>query len=297
MRQGWLANLLRRPTAAAGAALLVLAALSAVFAPWVAPHDPYHINASGTLRPPGGGYLLGTDELGRDTLSRLIYGGRVSLSVALGAVLVAAVVGVAAGGVASVFGRWIEALVLRVTDILLVFPEILLAIVLMALLGLSMTNVVIAIAVAYVPRFVRLTWASLLVLREEPFVQAARVSGSSQARIMVRHLLPNILPVLAVQATTSLASAVLVESSLSFLGLGVQPPRASWGSMINSGLAYFGQDAWVTVFPGIAILLTALSFNFVGDAIAEGLNPRLRGPGEPATVAEPAAVVPAREAP
>jgi ABC-type dipeptide/oligopeptide/nickel transport system permease subunit len=280
MTKGAFRYLLRRPSSVASVLVLVVVVSAAIFAPLIAPSDPNLITGALPLQGPNAQHWLGTDEIGRDVLSRVIFGARVSLMVAVSAVAVAAVVGIVAGGLASSYGRWVESLVLRSTDVLLVFPEILLAIVLMALLGVSLVNVVIAIAVAYVPRFVRLTWSSLLVIREDLFNQAARVSGASELQILVRHQLPNILPTLSVLATTSLASAVLVESALSFLGLGVQPPNPSWGSMISSGTSYISQDPWVTIVPGFAILLTALAFNLLGDAIAEGLNPRLRQAGD-----------------
>lgn len=273
---GALRALIVNPTALVGAVILLVVVVSAVAAPLIAPYGPEEIDLDAKLAGPSSGHWFGTDELGRDTLTRLMYGARVSLAVSATSVLVAMLVGVALGGLAAVWSRWFQTAVLRLTDVVLSFPEVLLAIVLIAVLGPSMVNVVIAIAVAYAPRFLRLTWSSLLVVREQTYVEAAQAAGTGTVRTLARHMIPNVMPVILVQVTLSLGYAILVESMLSFLGLGVQPPQASWGSMINNSQLYITQSAWATIFPGVAILLTVLALNFLGDHLAERLDPRLR---------------------
>lgn len=264
------------PGVIAGAAMLCVVAGASVLAPWLAPYSPNFIDFPHRLVAPTGAHLLGADELGRDTLSRLLYGGRVSLSVSLLSVIVALVVGAGSGGVAGVFTGWVESCVMRVADIILTFPAILLALVTIAVLGTSEANVVAAIALAYAPTFTRVTWSSLLSTREQGYVEAARALGVGEIRLLVRHILPSIRSVLVVQASLSLAGAILVESTLGFLGLGVQPPQASWGAMIASGQLYIQQSIFVTLFPGMAIIITILAFSFLGDGLSDVLDPRLR---------------------
>lgn len=294
---GALRALIASPTALVGAVILVVVIGCAIAAPLLMPYGPEEIDLEAKLAGPSGKHWLGTDELGRDTLTRLMYGARVSLAVSATSVLAAAVVGVVLGGLAAVWSRWFQTAVLRLTDIVLSFPEVLLAIVLIAVLGPSMVNVVIAIAVSYAPKFLRLTWSSLLVVREQTYVEAARAAGTGTVRNLSRHMIPNVMPVVLVQVTLSLGYAILVESTLSFLGLGVQPPQASWGSMINNSQLYITQSAWATIFPGLAILLTVLALNFLGDHLAERLDPRLRrgaagGTAGPVAGASPAAGAP-----
>jgi peptide/nickel transport system permease protein len=268
--------LLREPLALTGVVVLTAAIVSAVFAHQLAPYDPNYIDVAHRLQHPTAQHWFGTDELGRDLLSRIMYGGRVSLLVAGLSIAIAAIVGTFLGGTAGLLRGPVETIIMRISDILLSFPAILFAIVLIAFLGVSMTNVVVAIAVAYVPSFIRVAQSSTLVASQQGYVEAARAVGTRESRILTRHVLPNILPVVLVQSTLGLAGAILVESSLSFLGLGVQPPLASWGSMISAGQLYFTQSAWSTVFPGLAIMLVVLGFNFVGDGLTDLLDPRLR---------------------
>lgn len=256
--------------------ILAVVGLSAIFASALAPYSQDENNLTGRFAAPSVEHWLGTDELGRDILSRLMFGAQVSLFVSITAVALAAIVGVVLGGIAAVGPAWLQSTILRLADILLGFPEILMAIVLMAILGPSILNVVLAVGIAYAPRFIRLTWSSLLVIREQTYVEAARAAGTGTAVILFRHMLPNILPVLLVQITLSLGNVVLVESALSFLGLGVQPPQASWGSMINSAQLYISQSPFPVLFPGLAIMITVLALNFLGDALAEAGDPRLR---------------------
>jgi peptide/nickel transport system permease protein len=278
-----------------GFVVLVIVVLASVLAPWIAPFPQERTDLVNRFAGPSGDHWLGTDELGRDLLSRLMYGGRVSLTVSLSAVALASVVGILLGGLAAVWHRAFQSVILRLADIMLGFPEILMAIVIMAILGPSVLNVILAVGIAYSPRFIRLTWSSLLVVREQTYVEAARCAGGSTLRILFRHMLPNILPILLVQITLSLGNVILVESALSFLGLGVQPPQASWGSMINSAQLYLSQSPYPVIFPGLAILLTVLGLNFVGDSLAEGLDPRLRRQAAD-SIDQPAALTPSVEA-
>jgi peptide/nickel transport system permease protein len=273
--------LARDPLALFGIIVLTLAASGAIFAHQVAPHDPNFIDVAHRLQAPTRQHWLGTDELGRDLLSRVIYGGRVSLVVSSISIGAAAVIGTLLGGIAGLLRGWAETLIMRLSDILLSFPAILFAIVLIAFLGVSLTNVIIAIAVAYTPSFIRVAQSSTLVATNHGYVEAARAVGTRESRILIRHVLPNIFPVILVQGTLGLAGAILVESSLSFLGLGVQPPLASWGSMISAGQLYFNQSVWATLFPGLAIMLVVLGFNFLGDGLTDSLDPRLRLRGAP----------------
>lgn len=277
-----------------GFVVLVIVVLASVLAPWIAPFPQERTDLINRFADPSREHWLGTDELGRDLLSRLMYGGRVSLTVSLSAVALASVVGILLGGLAAVWHRAFQSVILRLADILLGFPEILMAIVIMAILGPSVLNVILAVGIAYSPRFIRLTWSSLLVVREQTYVEAARCAGGSTLRILFRHMLPNILPILLVQVTLSLGNVILVESALSFLGLGVQPPQASWGSMINSAQLYLSQSPYPVIFPGLAILLTVLGLNFVGDSLAEGLDPRLRRQAAD-SIDQPAALTPTSE--
>lgn len=269
-----LRGLLRDRTLIAGIIIVGSAVLVALTCQWIAPYSPNHIDVNNILAGPSGAHLLGTDELGRDLLTRLMYGARISLEVAGASVAVAALVGTAAGGLAGIRRGWLETVVLRATDVALGFPEILLAIVLMAILGVSLVNVIIAIAVAYIPQFVRISWGSVLVLREQNYVQSARLSGRPDRYILWRHLVPNMLPQLIVQATLSLGSAILAESALSYLGLGVEPPTADWGSMISTGQEYISVSIWYTLFPGLAIAVAVLGFNLLGDSLTRLLDPR-----------------------
>jgi peptide/nickel transport system permease protein len=269
-------DIARDPLSLVGATILIVAIIAAAAAPLLAPYDPNYIDVVHRLEVPTRAHLLGTDEIGRDLLSRIMYGGRVSLTLSFLSIGFAATIGMLLGGIAGLIGGWLDVLLMRVADILLSFPAILFAIVLIAFLGVSLTNVVIAIAVAYTPSFMRVAYSSTIVAAEQGYVEAARAAGTREWRVLRRHVLPNILPVFLVQFTLSLAGAILVESSLSFLGLGVQPPQPSWGSMISDGQLYFSQSPFPTLFPGLTIMLVVLGFNFLGDGLAESLDPRLR---------------------
>jgi len=252
-----------------------LVALAAAAAPWLAPYPPNDMGVD-LLAAPTLGHPFGTDDLGRDILSRVIHGASVSVVVGLIAVGTAALVGVPLGLLAGYRGGLTDTLVMRVLDGLMAFPAILLAIAIMAVLGPSLQNAMIAIGVIYVAPFARIVRASVLSLREREFVDAARGLGAGALRVVVRHVLPNCLSPVIVQASLGMGYAILVEAALSFLGLGVQPPQASWGSMLAEGRGFLDRAPWFATFPGLAIFVTVLGLNFVGDRLREALDPRLR---------------------
>lgn len=253
---------------------LTLAGVAAVAAPAIAPNSPTDMHRRDRFAPPSARYLFGSDEFGRDTLSRLMYGGRISLSVGIASVLAAILVGVPLGLAGGYFRR-LDNPIMRVMDIVLTFPDILLAIAVMAALGPTVRNVMIAIAVINVPIFARITRSLVLRTMQLTYIEAASAVGRSDSGIIVRHILPNILSPLVVQATLSLGFAILTEAALSFLGLGTQPPTPSWGLMLNTARNYMEYSPWVAVFPGLAIFLTVFSFNILGDFFRDVLDPRL----------------------
>jgi ABC-type dipeptide/oligopeptide/nickel transport system permease subunit len=257
-----------------GATLVLLAVLGAVAAPLVGLHDPAAQTLPLRLEGPSAAHPLGLDELGRDVWARLLAGARVSLLVGLVVVGVSASVGLVVGAVAGYAGGVVDEVISRVIDILLAFPGILLAIALVAVLGPSLTNVVIALASIGWVGYARLVRGQVLKAREFEFVQAARALGAGPARILARHIVPTAVPALVVQATLGMAGAILAEAALSFLGLGVQPPTPSWGTMINGGRAHLIDAPHLTVFPGLAIALVVLGFNFLGDGLRDRLDPR-----------------------
>lgn len=267
-------RLLRDPMGLLGAGTLFLLVVVALLAPFLVPFDPIAQHPGQELLPPGAGYLLGTDEFGRDLLSRIIYGSRISLLVGVIAVALGAGVGVSTGLVAGYVGGWLDSVVMRVYDALLAFPTILLGIVVVTVLGPGSLNVAIAIAVAQMPDFARLTRSSVLAQREREYVQAARSIGADERRIMWRHVLPNCLAPLLVQLSLAMGFAVLAEAGLSFLGLGTQPPSPSWGRMLNDSRAYLRQDPLYGVWPGIALALLLVSLNYLSDALQSALDPR-----------------------
>ncbi|SCK26088.1 ABC transporter permease [Streptomyces sp. WMMB 322] len=268
-------HLLRRPVSAAGLGVIVLLVLLSVLGPLLAPYGPNAADVSRALQPPGPEHWFGTDDLGRDVLSRVVLAARVSLQVSLVSVSIALAVGVTLGLLAGYFRGWADAVVMRVVDVLFAFPIMLLAIAIVAVLGPGLNTATIAIGVVYVPVFARVTRASALALREEPFVRAAVSIGARPLRIIRTHVLPNVMAPVIVQTSLSLAFAILSEAALSFLGLGVQPPQPSWGRMLFDGKAF--TDAWwMSVFPGLAIFVTVLAFNLVGDGLRDVLDPRQR---------------------
>ena len=272
-RLAWQA-LLKRPTAVFGGVVLLVIAALALLAPWVAPFDPLATSWSLVRQAPSAAHWFGTDEVGRDLLSRVIWGGRASLAAGVIAVSIAVGVGVPLGMLAGYLGGWFDAIIGRLTDAMLAIPFLILAIALAAFLGPSLGNAMIAIGITATPIFVRLSRGQVMTARAEDWVEAARAVGNPPARILVRHILPNILPPVMVQATLAIASAIIAEASLSFLGLGQQPPAPSWGSMLNTAQRFLTQAPWMAVFPGLAIFLTVLAFNLFGDGLRDALDPR-----------------------
>jgi peptide/nickel transport system permease protein len=275
MKAALLAKLFRRRLVLAGAVILAAVALLALFAPWLTPYDPMALKILDRLQSPRAAHWFGTDELGRDVFSRVIFGARYSLLIGALVVVISMVCGVLLGLAAGFFRR-LDGPVMRLVDAMMSFPDILLAIALVAVLGASMTNVILALAIVYTPRVARVVRASTLVVRELLFVEAARALGISTWRILFIHILQNIASPILVQATFIFAYAVLAEAGLSFLGVGVPPVLPTWGSMISSGQQFAHQAIWLVVFPGIAIILSALSLQMVGDGFRDLLDPKLR---------------------
>ena len=272
-----LARLTQSPLGLTGLLLTVLVLLLALTAPLLFPAGPLAQDILGRLGPPSAKHWLGSDQFGRDTLTRILYGYRASLSVSLGAVLLALVLGGTLGILAAYFGGWFDRIVMRLMDVLLAFPVILLAIGIVAVLGQGQLNTALAIGVVYVPTFARLLRGPALVLRGSDYVSAAHGLGANDARIVFRHILPNLSAVILVQTSVALSTAILVEASLSFLGLGTQPPTPSLGLMLSESRSFLTLQPWPAVFSGLAILLASLGFNLLGDSLRDALDPRLRG--------------------
>ena len=267
-------RLLRRPAAAAGLVVITLFVGIAIFAPWIAPYDPIATSFSTVRKAPSALHWFGTDEIGRDVLSRIVFGARASLLAGVVSVLISLAVGVPVGLLAGYAGGTTDMLISRITDAMLACPFLILAIALAAFLGPSLTNAMIAIGISATPVFIRLTRGTTLAVKAEEFVLAARAIGNGPLRIAVRHVLPNIFAPLLVQATLAIAAAVIAEASLSFLGLGQQPPQPSWGSMLNVAKNYIDNAPWRAIWPGLSIFLLVLSFNLVGDGLRDALDPR-----------------------
>jgi peptide/nickel transport system permease protein len=265
----------RNPIGIAGAVIVLVTVLVALFAPLIAPYDP-DSQAHKRLLPPSWTNLMGTDELGRDTFSRIVYGARVSLQVGIIAVLVALVVGGSLGVIGGYAGGRVDNWLMRLVDIMFAFPGLVLAIVIAGLLGPSRTNAMIAIGVVYAPAFARVVRGSVLSVMGEPYLEAGRVAGAANTRLVRHHVLPNIVAPLIVMTTVYLSSAILSEAALSFLGLGTQPPEPSWGGMLNLARTYMEISPWMAIFPGLAIMIVVLGFNFLGDGLRDVLDPRLR---------------------
>lgn len=269
-------RLLRHRVGMFGATIVAILILTAIFGPYLAPYDPNKIDFSVRFSGPTLAHPLGADDFGRDTLSRIMYGARVSLEVGIIAVSIAATAGTLLGLVAGYAGRIVDEVIMRSMDILFAFPAILLAIAILAALGRGIANAMIAIGVVYTPIFARIARGAVLSVRRQEFVEAARAIGARDTRILFRHIFPNALSPLIVETTLSLAFAILAEAALSFFGLGTQPPDPSWGRMLSEGRAYFRQSAWMGVFPGLAIMFTVMGFNFLGDGLRDVLDPRLK---------------------
>lgn len=260
-----------------GMVVILLLIVVAIFAPLLAPYDPYELDLGNTLSQPSKAHLMGTDALGRDTLSRIIYGARTSLMVGLIVVTVGAVIGMSLGLIAGYFGRWIHTTIMRLIDAIMSFPMILLALVIASILGGGIKNVIIALTVGLTPVYARLMCGQVLTTRENDYVMAARSMGASNPRIMIRHLVPNCFPPLIVLITMMLGTTILAEAGLSFLNVGIEAPTAAWGSMISDGREYLLSHPVLSFAPGFAIMLVVFAFNMVGDGLRDALDPRLRG--------------------
>jgi peptide/nickel transport system permease protein len=259
-----------------GGGIVAAILFAAIFAPLISPHSPYDLDVTQMLRGPSATHLLGTDELGRDVLSRVIHAARLSMSVAVLASLVGLFFGTIIGTLAAYFGGTVDLVLMRLMEILFSFPAILLAIVLMASLGTSIFNAMIAIGIVFIPGFARLARATAEAVLRQQYVEQARAIGMSHYRILTREILPNILAPLLVEAAVAFSYAVLLESALSFLGLGAQPPDPSWGNMLNTGRGFMAQAPWLSLVPGAAIFLTVLGFNMLGDGLRDAFDPHLR---------------------
>lgn len=269
-------TVIRNRLAVAGLVMLGILAIVALFAPLIAPFGINEINVANRLAPPSAEHWFGTDDLGRDVLSRVIMASRVSLQVGFISVGIALLLGVPVGLVAGYYGGRIDSILMRLMDILFSIPAIVLAIAILAALGPGIMNAMIAIGIVYTPIFARITRGSVLSLREAVFVRAARSLGATDVRIIGTHILPNAIAPIIVQTSLSLAFAILAEAALSFLGLGVQPPDPAWGRMLSDGRGFFQQAPWMAIFPGLAIVVTVMSFNFVGDGLRDALDPQQR---------------------
>jgi peptide/nickel transport system permease protein len=273
-RQVW-RLILRNPIGALGGVIVALVILAAIFADLVAPFDPTSQLAQ-PLQPPGGAYALGTDEFGRDVLSRVIHGARVSLYVGIISVGIALISGSILGLLAGFHGGWSDTSIMRLMDVLFGLPAIVLAIAITSVLGPSLNSVLIAIGIVYAPQFSRVARAPTLSLRERDFVTAARAVGAGDVWLVRRHILPNMTAPIVVQATVAFSTAILTEATLSYLGLGTQPPTPSWGTMLNAGKQVLLLAPWTSIFPGLAIAVTVLGFNLLGDGLRDALDPRTR---------------------
>jgi peptide/nickel transport system permease protein len=260
-----------------GMVVIIAMILVAIFAPIIAPYDPYKTSLSNALQGPSASHLLGTDSLGRDTMSRVIYGSRTSLEIGLLVVLFASCIGMSLGILAGYYGGWTYTIIMRFIDSLMSFPMILLALVIAALLGGGMKNVIIALSISLMPSYCRLMCGQVLSVKQNDYVLAGRSIGAPDLRIMTRHIFLNCLPPLIVMMTMMLGSTILAEASLSFLGIGIQAPTAAWGSMVNDGRDYLLSLPILSFAPGLAIMLVVFAFNMVGDGLRDALDPRLRG--------------------
>lgn len=266
----------RNRLALVGLIIILGLLISAVFAPWLAPYDPTEQHLPDKRTRPGSKYLLGADEFGRDILSRILFGARVALMVGVLAVVIALSIGLVFGTIAGYVGGFIDELIMRLVDILLAFPYLLLAIAIVTALGANAVNTTLAVGIWGAPSFIRIVRASVLSLRDREFVQAARAVGATTPRIIIRHLVPNFIAPVIVYASLFMAQAILVEAALSFLGLGVQPPEPSWGLMVAQGRNYIAIAPHVVTMPGLAIVLAVLGFNLLGDGLRDALDPRMR---------------------
>ena len=273
---GAIRRIARHRGAVVGGAILLVLALAALTAPWLAPRDPIKTMPRDALKPPGGAYVLGSDNLGRDVASRALFGARLSLVVGLISVSIAIVIGTPVGLVAGYYAGRLDAVLMRVIDVMLAFPGILLALAIVSVLTPGLGNVMIAVGLSAVPTYARLVRGSVLSTRENLYVEAARALGGGDLRIVTRYVLPNVVAPLIVTATLGLGTAILASAALSFLGLGSQPPTPEWGRMLSEGRDYLREAWWISTFPGVGIMLTVLAMNLLGDGLRDVLDPRLK---------------------
>jgi ABC-type dipeptide/oligopeptide/nickel transport system permease subunit len=266
-----------RPLPVIGLVLIVLLIITAIFAPLLAPYDPYKMDIINKLQPPSTKHLLGTDSLGRDTLSRVIYGSRTSLIVAIVAITISAVVGISLGLMAGYFGGAVYQVIMRIIDALMAFPMLMLALLIAALLGGGIKNVIIALGVAMISAPCRMMCGVTMSLKQNEYIVAVRSIGASNTRMMLQHILPNAFPPLVVVITIGLGATILAEAGLSFLGIGIIPPTPAWGGMVNDGYKFLMTSPILAISPGVAIMLAVFGFNMVGDGLRDALDPRLRG--------------------
>ena len=275
--QMWLAwlRIRRNGLAMAGLTIVALLLIVAAFAPWIAPHDPFVQDLGNRLQPPGSpGHLLGTDDFGRDILSRIIHGARITLYIIALVAVTAPVLGLLIGTVAGYFGGWIDAVLMRVTDIFLAFPRLILALALVAVLGPGIENAVLAIALTAWPPYARVARAETLTIRGSDYISAVKLQGAGAPRIILGHVVPMCLPSVIIRVTLDMAGVILIAAGLGFLGLGVQPPQPEWGLMISSGRKFLFEQWWVATMPGLAIFMVSLGFNLLGDGLRDVLDPK-----------------------
>lgn len=272
-RPGFWRRLLRSPSGAIGLVIVLMLVFCATFADLLAPYDPSKMGAGGRFQPPGGAYLLGTDEFGRDMFSRILHGSRITLLIGAVAVGISLTIGMAIGMIAAFRRGWIEAILMRGTDVLFSFTETLIALSFVAVLGPSLQNAVIAVGVAGIPFYARTCYSAALVETSKPYFEASIAAGAGPARLVMMHLLPNVLPTMIVVATLGVSTAILAAAGLSFLGLGAQPPTSEWGYMLAGSRDYINRAPWLMTIPGLAIALTVLGFNLLGDGLRTSLDP------------------------
>jgi peptide/nickel transport system permease protein len=260
-----------------GTVIVVVLILTAIFAPFISPYDPYEQNMKAVLDPPSKAHLLGTDELGRDLLSRIIYGSRISLLVGIVAVGIAAAIGMGFGLISGFFGRWVDVIIMRFIDAFMALPPLVLMLAISAVLGAGLRNILISIGITMMPAYARLMRGQVMTVKENDYITAARSLGANDYRIMFSHIVPNCFPPLLVLMTLNLGIAIIMEASLSFIGIGIPQPTPSWGAMVSVGYKYLITNPLFSMSPGIAILLVVLGFNMVGDGLRDALDPRLRG--------------------
>ena len=269
-------DVLRQPVARVGLLIMIALLTILIFAPLFLTYAPNDIAPRETLQAPSMAHLMGTDNLGRDVLTRFVYGGRVSLFVGISASFAGGTIGILLGLLSGFYGRWVDSAISWFVEVLLAFPGVLLALVVVAILGPGIINIVVAVAVSFVPSFTRVTRASVMQVREQDYIEAAYTLGSPTWRILLYHIFPNVLSPILALVTLGIGVAMLEGASLSFIGLGIQPPNPEWGAMLNAGRTFIGQAWWVTVFPGVGIFLTTLAINLIGNAITDAIDPGYR---------------------